>query len=171
MKSLRAIVLAVTLAIAPPLPWPQSDTSHTSAKVAAQPVDDQTQVRQVVEEFYKAFNSDRFDRAVEFTTDDWNHITPLGSRTRGRTAVLQQLTQVHKTFLKGVTETIEEIDIRFATPEVAVATVASRATSFTTPDGVRRENPHQIRTFVLTRRNGRWLIMQDHATYTTPAAR
>jgi uncharacterized protein (TIGR02246 family) len=139
-----------------------------SVVATAQPSSDEGSVRRVVQAFYDAFNSDGFDGAVQFTTEDWNHITPLGGRTRGRTVVLQQLKQVHATFLKGVIETIEDVDVRFATPDVAVATVTSRATSFTTPDGVERKNPHQIRTFVVTKRAGRWLIMQDHATYTTP---
>jgi uncharacterized protein (TIGR02246 family) len=144
-------------------------TALTATRVFSQRVDDKAPVDRVVREFYTAFNSNGFDRASEFTTEDWNHITPLGGRTRGRVGVLQQLKQVHDTFLRGVTETIDETDIRFATSDVAVATVTSSASSFTTPDGVRRENPRQIRTFVLVKRAGLWQIMQDHASYVTTA--
>ena len=130
-------------------------------------------VRQAVHAFYDAFNSDGFDRAPDFTTEDWNHISPLGGRTRGREATVARVKQVHSTFLKGVSETIEQMDVRFATAEVAVVTVTSRASAFTTPDGVKRENQRQIRTFVVVKRGTRWLIMQDHATYVTeqPAVR
>jgi hypothetical protein len=61
-----------------------------------------------------------------FTSDDWNHINPGGGRTRGREAVLKELREVHGTFLKGVTDTITSLDVRFATPDVAVATVTSQ---------------------------------------------
>ena len=79
-----------------------------SVVATAQPSSDEASVRLVVQAFYDAFNSDGFDGAGQFTTEDWNHITPLGGRTRGRTVVLQQLKQVHATFLKGVIETIHD---------------------------------------------------------------
>ena len=122
------------------------------------------QVRQAVQSFYDAFNSHGFGRAANYTTEDWNHINPFGGRTRGREAVLKELKEVHATFLKGVSDTIESMDIRFATPNVAVVTVTSRMSTFTTPDGVKRENELHIRTFVVVKRSGRWLIMQDQNT-------
>jgi hypothetical protein len=92
-------------------------------------------------------SAEGFNRAPDFTTEDWNHINPLGGRTRGRVPTVAQVKQVHSTFLKGVSETIEQLDVRFATPEVAVATVTSHASTFTTPDGVRRENQQQTEMY------------------------
>ena len=122
------------------------------------------QVSQAVQSFYDAFNSHGFGRAANYTTEDWNHINPFGGRTRGREAVLKELKEVHTTFLKGVSDTIESMDIRFANPNVAVVTVTSRMSTFTTPDRVKRENELHIRTFVVVKRSGRWLIMQDQNT-------
>ena len=125
---------------------------------------DEREVRAAIGAFYAAFNSHSFDRIAKHTTEDWVHIGPVGVVRRGRVAVLEALKQVHSTFLKGVTDTPEEVDVRFATSDVAVATVPSRMTSFTSPDGVRHENEGRIRTFVVVKRGGRWLIMQDHNT-------
>ena len=122
------------------------------------------QARRAVQSFYDAFNSHNFGRVPEFTTEDWTHINPLGGWTRGREAVLEELEGVHSTFLKGVTDTVEEMSVRFATPDVAVVTVPSRVSTYTTPDGVRHENERQIRTFVVVKRGGKWLIMQDQNT-------
>lgn len=132
--------------------------------VVAQTSQRETHVRQAVQSFYDAFNSHGFGRASEYTTEDWNHINPFGGRTRGRAAVLKELKEVHSTFLKGVSDTIEDMDVRFAAPNLAVVTVTSRMSTFTTPDGVRHENERHIRTFVVVNRNGRWLIMQDQNT-------
>ena len=121
-------------------------------------------VRRTVQRFYDAFNTHGFDRAVEFTTDDWVHINPSGGETRGRAAVLTELREVHGSFLKGVTDTPDSIAVRFAAPDVAVATVPSRLTPFTTPDGVRHVDERQVRTFVVVRRAGAWRIMQDQNT-------
>ena len=71
---------------------------------------------------------------------------------------------VHQSFLKGVTETIEHIDVRFASEDVAVATVTSTFNPFTSPDGVKRGVAQSTRTFVVAKRGGRWLIMQGQNT-------
>lgn len=130
----------------------------------AQTLSREKQVRQTVQSFYDAFNAHGFGNAAKYTTADWNHINPFGGRTRGREAVLKELSEVHSTFLKGVSDTIEEMDVRFASPDAAVVTVTSRMSTYTTPDGVRHENERHIRTFVVAKRSGRWLIMQDQNT-------
>ena len=101
-----------------------------------------------VRAFYDGFTSGTFAGAESYTTDDWNHINPNGGRTRGRTAVLAEVRAVHQTFLKGVSDTPEEIDVRFAAPTVAIATVTSRVSTFTSPDGQKHTNEQNIRTFV-----------------------
>jgi uncharacterized protein (TIGR02246 family) len=130
----------------------------------AQTPGNEKQVRQAVESFYAAFNTHGFERASEFTTEDWNHINPFGGWTRGRQAVLKELKDVHSTFLKGVSESVEDMSVRFATPDVAVVTVTSRISTYTTPDKVKHENERHIKTFVVVKRSGRWLIMQDQNT-------
>lgn len=85
-----------------------------ASPMAAQAPAAEARVRQTVQAFYAAFNSHGFDRAAEFTTDDWNHINPLGGRTSGREVVLKELRAVHSTFLKHVSDTIDQMDVRFA---------------------------------------------------------
>ena len=131
----------------------------------AQPAAREAEVRKAVQSFYDAFNSHDFGRVPEFTTEDWTHINPLGGWTRGRGAVLKELEEVHSSFLKGVTDTIEEMEVKFAASTVAIVTVPSKTSPYTSPDGVRRENQQQIRTFVLVERRGVWLIMQDQNTF------
>jgi uncharacterized protein (TIGR02246 family) len=126
--------------------------------------EDEAQVRHSIEAFYKAFNSHSFDGASEFTTDDWNHINPNGGWTRGRDAVLAELKRVHSSVLKGVSDTMENLSIRFASDDVAVAIVTSRVGTYYLPNGTKHENERQRRCFIVVRRTGRWLIMQDQNT-------
>jgi hypothetical protein len=74
------------------------------------------EVRRTVQRYYDAFNAHSFSRAPEFTTEDWVHINPFGGVTRGRAAVLAELRQVHDSLLKGVTDTPDSMEVRFATP-------------------------------------------------------
>ena len=113
--------------------------------------------------FYKAFN-DGFTQPADYAADDWNHINPFGGRTRSRDETLKEVREVHQSFLKGSSEKIESMDVRFATPDVAVGTVVSVGSTFTTPDGVKHGPGRSIRTFVVVRRDGRWQIMQDQNT-------
>jgi uncharacterized protein (TIGR02246 family) len=126
---------------------------------------EEKQVRETVQRFYSTFNSHDWGRVAEFTTENWAHINPLGEWTRGRDAVLKELKEVHATFLKGVIDTPDEMEVRFAAADVAVVTVPSTMKgTFTTPDGKKHENDRNIRTFVVVKRGGDWLIMQDQNT-------
>jgi len=128
-----------------------------------QSVDSETQVREAVKTFYAAFD-DGFAGGCDFSTEDWNHINPDGGWTRGREQVLKEVQEVHTTFLKGVSDTVEEMSVRFATCDAAVVTVTSVMSAFITPDGVKHENERHIRTFVVVKRGPRWLVMQDQNT-------
>jgi uncharacterized protein (TIGR02246 family) len=125
---------------------------------------DEHAVRQTVESFYEAFKTHSFKTAENFATEDWNHINPYGGRTRGREAVLRELKEVHSTFLKGVSDNIEDMDVRFAGAGAAVVTVTSWMSTCRTPDGVTHDNERHIRTFVVVKQKGRWAIMQDQNT-------
>jgi uncharacterized protein (TIGR02246 family) len=125
--------------------------------------DSEAEVRSTIEAFYKAFN-DGFTQPADYAAEDWNHINPLGGRTRSREETLKEVRKVHQSFLKGTTDTIESMDIRFAAPDVAVGTVVSVGSGFTSPDGVKHGPGRGIRTFVVVRRDKRWQIMQDQNT-------
>jgi uncharacterized protein (TIGR02246 family) len=147
-----------------------ADTGRTGAAstLAMQETRSAAEVRRTLQRFYDAFNAHSVGRAPEFTTEDWVHINPYGGVTRGRAAVLAELRQVHETFLEGVTDTPESMDVRFAAPDVAIATVPGHVTTYVTPDSVRHENQRQIRTFVLVRRDGLWRVLQDQNTIRAP---
>jgi uncharacterized protein (TIGR02246 family) len=136
--------------------------------VSAQTSNEEKEVRATIEAFYTAFDMNGFDHAKDFATEDWYHIDPFGGCSKSRDTLLKELTEIHNSFLKGVTDKVEDMSIRFATPDVAVATVTSRMSHWTSPDGVKHVNEGHIRTFVVVKRDGRWLIMQDQNTTIAP---
>ena len=136
----------------------------TPGVVCAADIDD---VRIVVQKFYTAFD-EGFVEPVDFATEDWHHINPFGGVNRTSDATLKEVREVHTTFLKGVTDTPEDVQIRFASSDVAIATVVSTVSAFTGPDGIRQSPHRNVRTFVVVKRGDRWLIMQDHNTNVAP---
>ena len=128
---------------------------------------DENQAGESVKSFYAAFNSHDFSDARNYTAEDWVHINPFGGSTHGREATLKDLHEVHSTFLKGVTDKIDELTVRLVATDVAIVTVTSHMSTFTTPNGVKHDNQRNIRTFVVVKQNGLWLIAQDQNTRIT----
>ena len=141
-----------------------------AASEATYAEDKDNEVRTIIQTFYKSFN-EGFTGPADYATEDWNHINPNGGRNQGRDATLKRLREVHQTFLKGAKESIESMDVRFASDGVAVGTVISVSSPFVSPDGTKHDVQHGIRTFVVVKREDRWLIMQDHNTTVTATPR
>ena len=133
--------------------------------ISAQTKANEKPVIDTVKRFYAGFDNGAFPRAEEYTTDDWIHVNPFGGRTIGREATLKDVRAVHSSFLKGVTDTPDSFDVKFISPTVATVIVPSRLSTFTIPDGVKFENQKCLRTFVVVKKSGRWLITHDHNTF------
>src|SRR2546423_14701628 len=112
------LVLALVVGCSRPAAPSESEQPPASGARAAPPAEEKP-VREAVQRFYDTFNSHDWGRVVEFTTEDWTHIDPGGGWTRGRDAVLKRLKEVHSTLLKGVTATPDEMEVRFATADLA----------------------------------------------------
>lgn len=137
---------------------------------AASSRDRESDVRAVVSEFYANFDQG-FIAAADYATEDWYHVNPNGGVDKGRDATMKTVRRVHQTFLKGTTDTIKNIDIRFASEDVAVATVVSEMSPFTSPEGMNHGVEGHVRTFVVVRQQDHWRIMQDHNTTIVPLPR
>ena len=158
-RQLQSTFASVLMCLICPTPYAVAGQSEDEAKV-----------RHSVEAFYKTFNSHKFDQTSEFATDDWNHINPSGGWARGRDAVLAELRRVHGGFLKDVSDTIDDLSVRFASSDVAVAIVTSHVSTYYEPNGTKHENERQRRCFIVVRKADRWLIMQDQNTVIRPRA-
>jgi uncharacterized protein (TIGR02246 family) len=130
----------------------------------AQTSQDKEAIKKVVFAFQDDFNEGSFKNAKAYSTSDWRHINPGGGIDKGRDSVLKTVRAVHETFLKGVTMQTESMETRFLTADVAIADVIHKIDTYTTPDGVTHQNERQIKTYVLVRKKGRWLLAHDHNT-------
>ena len=119
---------------------------------------DKEAVKKVVIAFQQDFNEGSFKNAAAYSTVDWDHINPVGGIDKGRDSVLKTVRAVHQTFLKGVTMRIESMAIRFITPDVAIADVIHKVDNYTTPDEIKHENERHIKTYVVVKKKGKWLL-------------
>ncbi|MES2418868.1 MAG: SgcJ/EcaC family oxidoreductase [Bacteroidota bacterium] len=131
---------------------------------SAQTTHDKALVRKVVSDFQNDFNKGNFKNASLYTTKNWEHLNPGGGISIGRENVLKEVRVVHEKFLKGVSMTTESITIRFIAPTVAIADVIHKMSNFTTPDGKLHVNERQIKTYIMVKEKGKWLLTQDQNT-------
>ncbi|HLN53665.1 MAG TPA: SgcJ/EcaC family oxidoreductase [Lentimicrobium sp.] len=125
---------------------------------------DEESVRKVVHDFVADFNDGSFKNADNYTTIDWDHINPGGGIDIGRESTLKTVRAVHQSFLKGVSMTTDSMKVRFVTPEVALVTGYHSIDTYVTPDSVRHENERQIKSYVIVKQKGKWLLTLDHNT-------
>ena len=126
---------------------------------------DEQLVREVVKSFVNDYNNGDFKNAPFYTTNDWVHINPGGGITRGRDAVLKEVRDVHQTMLKGVRITIDTMTIHFVTVEVAIVNAIHTSDTYITPkDGIKHENERQMKTYIVVKQKGKWLLTLDHNT-------
>lgn len=121
-------------------------------------------VKKVVMAFQNDFNEGGFKNATAYSTPDWVHINPGGGITKGQESVLKEVRTVHQSFLKGVTMQVENIDIRFVAPDVAIAYAIHKMGTYTTPDGAKHENEKHAKSYVIVKKQGKWLLVLDQNT-------
>jgi uncharacterized protein (TIGR02246 family) len=125
---------------------------------------DEDSVKKVVLEFQEDFNDGSFKRADSYATSDWVHINPGGGIAIGKDNVLKEVRGVHQTFLKGVSITTERMNVRFIKPDVALVTAFHAVDNYTTPDSAAHVEERQIKSYVLVKQDGKWLLTLDHNT-------
>jgi uncharacterized protein (TIGR02246 family) len=125
---------------------------------------DEDLVKKVVLEFQDDFNDGSFKKAELYATQDWVHINPGGGIKTGKENVLKDVRGVHQTFLRGVSITTDSMSVRFITPEVASVTAYHPIDKYTTPDSVTHVNERHIKSYILVKRGGKWLLTLDHNT-------
>jgi uncharacterized protein (TIGR02246 family) len=125
---------------------------------------DTESIKKIIIAFQEDFNDGRFNKASDYATLDWVHIAPNGGIGKGRDTLAKVLRNIHQTFLKGVSMSIESMTVRFLTYDVAVVEAIHIVSNYTTPDGVKHENERQIKTYIVVNQKGKWLLTLDQNT-------
>lgn len=139
-------------------------TSFISIISIGQSSKDEESVKKVINAFQDDFNDGTFKNAESYTTSDWEHLNPGGGITKGRNEVLKEVIGVHQTFLKGVSMTIQSMNIRFITSDVAIADVIHKISDFEFPAGVKHKNELNLKTYIVVKQEGKWLLTHDQNT-------
>ena len=139
-------------------------TSFVSGTSFGQNLQDEQSVKNVVLAYQDDYNDGAFKNAASYSTQDWEHINPIGGITRGRDEVLKELRPLTQTILKGVTLQVESITVRFLSPTVAIANVIHKSSDYEFPSGVKHQNERHMKTYIIVKKQNKWLLTLDQNT-------
>jgi uncharacterized protein (TIGR02246 family) len=134
---------------------------------AAGQADDEAAIRALEARQPEAWNRHDAKAYASLFTEDGDCVNIVGWWWKGRAEIEKKLTDAYVYVFKESTLTITDVDIRFLTPDVAVAHVRWTMTGARTPSGL--PVPQQgIQTHVLQKQNGQWLIAAFQNTLSVP---
>lgn len=105
-------------------------------------------IKAVLARFYEGWNTHDADKMVSAYADDIDHINVFGEWHQGKTAIKEDIVQLHTGSGKNSHKDYTIEKMRFIKPDVAVVTVRSVSAL-----------GGNIGTYVLTKDTGQWLVV------------
>ena len=93
---------------------------------------------------------------------------PAGALWKGRAEIEQKHRASHATIFRDSTLSVEEVDVRFLTPEIAIAHVLTALVGQKMADGTVVSPRRALLTQVLQKQSGKWMIVASHNTDVRP---
>jgi uncharacterized protein (TIGR02246 family) len=119
--------------------------------------DDEKAVRQVIADMIAAFN--RHDPAPSLFTEDADYVNVQGMWLKGAAAIERGRKGRFETALKDAMITPLDVQIRFITPDVAIAHVTHEMRGMRGSDGTTLPPHRELSTRVFVKKkDGRWLL-------------
>jgi uncharacterized protein (TIGR02246 family) len=116
---------------------------------------DETAILQVLTNVYDAWDAHDSDAFVAEYTEDASAILP-GSYRSSRDEIRENMRDAFSTYLKGSTTTNKVLDVRFLNEDAAIV-ITETGVLFPGESAV-PDDRLAIASWVLTRREGRWLL-------------
>jgi uncharacterized protein (TIGR02246 family) len=99
---------------------------------------------------------------------DADSVNVLGWWWQGRAQITQRVAEAHAVIFRHSVLRTDEIKIRFLRPDIAVVHVRWSMTGALTPDGKPVPSRTGLRTEILQKQDGHWLISAVHNTDSSP---
>jgi uncharacterized protein (TIGR02246 family) len=128
---------------------------------------DEADIRTLETQQQVAWNHHDAKAYANLFTEDGDVVNVVGWWWKGRAEIEQKLAAAYAYVFRESTLTVTEVDVKFLTPQIAVAHVRWSMVGARTPPGM--AEPRQgIQTQVLQKRDGKWLIAAFQNTNGVP---
>ncbi len=157
MKGSRARGLPITLLIL-----------LTSGGLAATPVSDDKAIRAVVDSWETAWNAHDMSAMGRLITEDADFVNVAGLHWKGKSQIVQEHAERHRTNLKLSEWKTEKVTIQPLSPDFALVHINWGMTGDTDFDGTPREPRHGLFSWLVVKKGDRWLIRAVQNTNISP---
>jgi len=137
------------------------------AAVAAAGTQDEADVRAVATRQGEAWNHHDANAYAALFTEDCDVVNVVGWWWKGRAELERKLGAAFSFVFKESTLSIGEVEVRFLSPDIALAHVRWSMVGARTPSGI-PEPREGLQTLVLTKKTGQWLISGFQNTHSVP---
>lgn len=128
---------------------------------------DEAEIRRVQTRQQDAWNRHDAKAYADLFSDDGDCVNVVGWWWKGRAEIEKKLGEAFAFVFRESTLTVEKVEVRFLTPQIAVAHVRWTMVGAKTPKGI-PEPREGIQTQVLQKRRGKWLIAAFQNTHSVP---
>jgi uncharacterized protein (TIGR02246 family) len=139
----------------------------TGTAFGADQSDDEAGIRSIETRQQEAWNRHDPKAYASLFTENGDCVNVVGWWWKGRAEIERKLTEAHAFVFRDSVLTINEVDVRFVSPEFAVVHVRWTMVGARTPTGI--PVPQQgIQTQLVQKQSGRWLIASFQNTNAMP---
>jgi uncharacterized protein (TIGR02246 family) len=150
LRSKTALAIVLALCFSAAVSWAQMGTNRDADTAA---------IRQCVATFQDTWNSHDARGVAMRYVEDGEFTSIKGEVSHGRKELEDHYTTIFSTFLKNAHTTDTVRGIRFLGPDLASVDIDWLVTEPNAPGGVLRKG---LLTWVVTKRNGQWMIAVYH---------
>jgi uncharacterized protein (TIGR02246 family) len=129
---------------------------------------DEKAIREIEARWEAAWNRHDVPAMVRDFAPDVDVVNLSGAWMKGRDRFAASLTEMHQGRVKESVWKMDEIDVKFLTPEIAVVHAYWNARGERNPDGSPLPLRRGLYTRVEVKRGGQWVIVASHATEVVP---
>ena len=134
---------------------------------AATPNQDEAEIREVATRQGDTWSRHDAKAYAALFTEDCDVVNVVGWWWKGRAELERKLTAAFRFVFKESTLSIGEVEVRFLSPEIALAHARWTMVGARTPTGI-PEPREGIQTLVFTKQAGHWLISGFQNTHSIP---
>lgn len=132
---------------------------------AALTTEDRTAIHQAIEEMILGWNRHDMRQCMSPFADDADFVNVLGTHFRGVEQIYASHLQIHKTFMRNSTLEVQDVSLRPAGAEAAIAHLRWEMKGMEPVPGWNQPGiRHGLMTLVFLRVDGRWRITAAHNT-------
>jgi uncharacterized protein (TIGR02246 family) len=134
------------------------------SSIWAAQADDENAIREIQARWDDAWNRNDVKALSSLVAEDVRFVNVAGQVLTGRSEFQALQTRTHAMQFKESVRTVTGTDIKFLTPDIAVAHVRWGIKGDKDPDGTPRQPRNGVMMQVLMRRDGKWIVVAAQNT-------